>query len=39
MKGHLLHKIKIKINVETHFTTNLEEKNKFQALFITNVLF
>jgi hypothetical protein len=48
MKGHLLHKIwsgdnknknKIKINVKTHFTTNLEEKKEFQALFITNVLF
>ncbi len=48
MKGHLLHKIwngdqknknKIKINVKTHFTTNLEENKEFQALFITNVLF
>lgn len=32
-------KNKIKINVKTHFTTNLEEKKEFQALFITDVLF
>jgi len=32
-------KLKKNKNVKTHFTTNLEEKKEFQALFITNVLF